>query len=1359
METIVVGDVLLFLLKKGMDCFASKGTDRLLEKFKKNPVDAAYDRALKRWCRNDEIREKYAVFKYSHFEDFREYLKKGPEVCSGEIQSLCKLMEEELKNDSEACRFIEEERLQIIQNEQKGLRVDLEEIKSSNIKHQEETSKQHEEQIQWLHKIFESLQNERKLEAMTVSAVTFDVDYIERKCSIFFDERNYFDKTLYPEKYPEYSLIDFVLGKLENTGNKFLLCGTAQSGKTTELKHLFHELGSSGLFRLFFREIKGWQFNLPPLSEAEQRETIVIIDALDETFDDEKRNQLFNSINNYASVHPYLKMVVSCRSNFKEISQLGCFKGLCLLDLDWEKAKQIIHLKSGSPELLINEIETKSLYGLVKSPLFIMTIIDYFKQYNSIPNHRSQLYEYLINEQLRKEDEKNLEPHSRMMTKGRKALDIMAVGLQLMDRNFFTEEELLDLLDNDSQWKRLQRSGIIENDGGKYEFTHNSFKEHLVSMLLTQLKNLEKIQSLCCYDGTKHIKPTWYNVLALYLSQLSNKDILFTEVIEWLERDNEEMLLYIEPQLINENKRCGIFIGVLEECKKKGILYGAKNRGLPETLMGFGYGSESLNYIIEEIKTIKDYNVHVSNLLRCVQFLNWGRLMVEFDFKATQLEKLVLGLFDRFGNDENAWAIWDPFDNSYFYNRKTIDHLLFVIHKSEHPKIWDSFIRAVFNAKQVNYYLDVILEKSKYVHDYEVDGVTNVVTSIWIDESLKIVDNKGGIIKVLWFLENRVKDRKRRFEFATERNSILETVIANAEKVIPQQELTMVLKQLFESSNAPVSSYGEPREFNEPIKTYLEKQGLSAQLFFEYATFVVENIDDDNNHLMSHKYSRCASYFATVERFEQFAMKHANTEIGFRAVRCLSSYIYDGNIHYSQIVKQYYPDFYIDVNQQTKLKNETDLDCLFEYSKFKTEVLKLLDENPQNRQALRKRLEEYDGGFEDKLNIYVYYYFNEFTKDREYDYERIKKSIDDENFYYHFLLKNTINLYSSGTNELSDKQKQILVQIAKDIITRFVNGDKDLTINHLYYPIEMILKGYVNDLDNCCLIKLLPYSEYYIYDNNTFEYLTLFDYIAEHPDIEKAEVMDFITSKEKSKEGVSEFMQLRWAGFILNNNIEEGFPMVFEWAKSDRFDGIIPMLIENIKTRNILTRESVIEQFPLSNRLFIYWTLVKMKEYDASWIKDKLEIVFDTIENENDKVLAMKTLLILGSEKGLQYINKHPEYYNLDGIIPNYDNEGCLSSLFEALGYLMDRKNGREGVRLYEAKTFVISSIGRIAAQSKVIFDQIEQEINSIVEKNSEKYSELNYYLSDWKENLYSKHSKQWTIEDVIQWERFNAVQ
>lgn len=1338
-----MGLLVKFVIEKGLDYLFSKGLDKICDKLAPNPINSAYEKALNRWCRNDEIREKYAIFRFSHFEEFRKYIIGGPAICNSELVSLCELFEEELKKD-DAYHYIEDIRLQAIQEGQKEIQGEIEEI-SSGIN---ELSTQSQKQELLLEKIYNCVSEVRKIESTLPDAVpSIDDDYIPRKCSCAYDEKNYLDKYFHPEKYPEYSLIDFVLGRAKSN-NHFLLCGDAQSGKTTELRHLFHELVDSGLFRLFYQEIKGWDFDLADLSETEQHETFMIIDALDERFDDEERNKLFNRVNIFGKRNPFLKIVLSCRSNFKEINQLDGFEKLYLLDLKWEESKEIIRVKSYNAEALVSEIEAKKLYELTQTPLFLLTIIECFQEKNHIPDNKSELYDYIINRQLEKEEAKGIAAHSRMVKEGRAALESMAVGLQLMDKNAFSEDELLDLFDDEKQWTRIQRCGLIERENSNYSFVHNAFKEYLTSVFLDRIKSLDEIQKLCCFNGTKAIKPTWYNVIVIYLSRLSKENTLFNEIIEWLEKDNEDLLLYVDRRLLDEDKRCAIFISILNECEKKGVIYGVRNESLVEALMSFGYGKDSINYIIGELEKVTEYNTHVSNLLRCLQFIYWPTLVSENFQNASKLKTLIFELFKRFCGDKNAWAIWEPFENSYLFGKDTLDNLLSNIINSKHPRIWDSFIRLVYKANIADYYIDIIIEKSEFVHDYDDNGVTCAILPIWVNESFKSVTTSEGILKILSYFERGVRDRASRNEFVVNHKGVIEVLISNGERVIPKTELTTVLKKVFESGIDPISSYGETHDINKPIVDYLTRQGLAESLFEEYTEKIVSGFENKVQDLSPHKYSKCAAYFVSGERFELFASQYPNTEVGFLSVRCLNSYISNRDYNYTQIIKEYYPLYYADVDTQIRNQKTYYLNCLFDYESFKNEVMRLLYEYPDNRQALRKRLDEYDD-IEDRLNIYVYYFFNEFVQKDGYDFEAIEKNINDKDFYQMFLLKETVNMLSTENDIiLTDAQVQVLVQIAKEFIHRFANEDERLTIHHLYHPIEMILRGYV-DIDDSCLLKLLPYSTYYIYDSNRMNYYSLFEYISGRPGIDKQVIMDYIVSEVKSGRSITEFEHIKWAGFIIHNNIENGFHYVIDWAKNDEYDSILPMLADNPRTLQIVTSENVYNQFPLRVRLSLFEILVRKEGYDASWVKYQLELLFDSLDEETDRFSAMRMLLMLGSIKGLEYLNMHPEYFSKKRLIMDYDCVESLPLLFDSLDWLMEERDGYEGVVLYETKTSVFTSIGKIAAHSQTMFDEVENRINKLVESNKAKYSELNYHLSEWKENLYKKNTQIWTIERV----------
>ncbi len=1324
--------VIKFMLSK---C-AELGFERFVEKLKPriyNPIDTAYNKAVCRWTKNDKCRSELVISQISTFKDFADYLNHGNSFKQESLCEFFQLLEEELKKDNETYCYLLDLKTNGIEKKVEELddRLDdvVEKVSRLEVQLQELSIKQNDYRL---------------LESAKASVKQVDaVSYIPRKCEASFEENDYLDRHMHPDKFPDYSLVDYVLGKAGKGIKKYLLSGDAQSGKTTELRHLFHTLFDSGLYRLYYQEIKGWEFSLQDLTEVEQRETIVIIDALDEKFNDDERNALFQCINSYAKRHPFLKMVVSCRSNFKEISYLDEFLQLQLLDLSWEESKQIIYGQSDNAEELISEIENKELYGLTRTPLFLLSLIDCFQQKKYIPDDKSELYDYIINRQLEREDAKGIAAHPRMVNRGRIALESMAVGLQLMDKNAFSEEELLDLFDDEKQWTRIQQCGLVEGENNSYSFAHNSFKEYLASLFLDKAKSLGEIQKLCCFSNTKTIKPTWYNVIVIYLSRLSKENNLFNEIVGWLEKDNEDLLLYVDRRFIDENKRCVVFISILEECKRKGMLYGARNEGVVKALMGFGYGKDSVNYIIGELEQVTEYDTRVSNLLRCVQYICWPSLVAENPQNASKLKTLVFEIFKRFCGDRNAWAIWEPFETPYFYNPDTCERLLSIVRGSEQPNTLNSFIRFVYNAGLSNDYVDFITEKSEFVHDYDDDGVTCAVYPIWINESLKRVDSKEGVIKVLSFLEKGIKNRETRSDFVVKHKGVIDAVIVQAVRLVPEEELTKILIRIFEEGIDPISSFGEVYDFNKPIVDYLVKYGLAEQLFIKYTEKIITGFKQ-NNHL-PHKYSKCAAYFITNDRFVQFASNYANTEIGFIAVRCLNSYLSDKKaVNYVKVINDYYPDFAPCLEDRIGLKVRKDLGCLFDYGRFRMEVLSLVNESPENRRVLRDRLNDYDGVV-DQLNKHVYDFFNEFLNGQEYELDRIKAYIEDEDFYKWFLLHETIGFMLSNSEELCVQQRQEVCQIANDFIVRFINKDSKIDRRYVYYPIELMMKGCLKDIDVSCLMKLLPYSSDFVFDN-----VTLFQYIVEQPGVKAQAVMGFILSKINSGEKVHDFTLNKWAGFIIGNKIENAYPLVVEWAINDQWGEIIPMLIEEPTARKLIINKTILNRFSVKNKLDVFWNLViKTKNEHEVFVKGELESIFDEIEDENEKTSALRMLLMLGSIAGLQYITKHLEYYKKDRMLPNYSCEEALPMLFDSLEFLLEKRKEVEGMRLYESKMSVISSIGRIASHSQESFSAIENRIEELVLSDKSKYSELNYYVSQWKESLYSSNSKVWTIKEV----------
>ena len=113
-------------------------------------------------------------------------------------------------------------------------------------------------------------------------------NYIQRTCMVRIGNNDFISYHSNSQKYQVYSLLDFVKGNTDYKENKFILYSDAQSGKSTELQKLGWDLQEEGNLLPILFEVKGHPQllnDLPALSEEQDKNVVLIIDALDERFD------------------------------------------------------------------------------------------------------------------------------------------------------------------------------------------------------------------------------------------------------------------------------------------------------------------------------------------------------------------------------------------------------------------------------------------------------------------------------------------------------------------------------------------------------------------------------------------------------------------------------------------------------------------------------------------------------------------------------------------------------------------------------------------------------------------------------------------------------------------------------------------------------------------------------------------------------------------------------------------------------------------------------------------------------------------------------------------------------------------
>lgn len=1308
---------------------------KALDKVTEKSIDRAYNTALKKWCKNDAIRAYYSILKFNNIEAFYHYVNGEINVLNGEIIELCRLFESELDKDTKTSQYISNLRIKNIQVHQNELSEKTAKIADTV----------NEIDIN-INKKPEQATSQYKLEPTVYSQTSDDcIKYIKRTCTKTVENPSVLDRYYHPEKYQEYSLIDYVLGLGNSDNNKLVLCGDAQSGKTTELRNLFKELSESGLVRVCYRSIKGWVFDLPPLSEQEQKETVIIIDALDERFDDIERNTLFNSINNYAQIHPFLKMVVSCRSNFKEISNLTLFEKIQLDDLKWSDAKEIIKTRVSNWESLTSEIKSKGLYEFTSTPFYLTTILDYYHEHGSLPDRKLQLYDYIISKQIAKEDKKAISSRLRIKTKCRELLEEVAIVIQMTNKTGLTEDDFLYLFNNDyNKLELLKRSGMLKRDSNNYEFTHNAFKEYLASNYLLQITSLDEIKQLCCYTNTGIIKSTWYNTIALYLAQLSNDNAIFNKIFSWITKENRSMVLYIEPQYIESNIRYGLFNAILEDYKKMGIMYSRRGDNRYNALMRFGYCAESLNYINKELLLLDRHNSHAINLFYCLRFINWSVAIIEFKELSESLLDSMFSAFEVLYQHDNAWSVWEPFDNIYLQGSDDVIKRLYTIVKNnEQPDVLNNFIRIAYESNLSNEYIDFIIDKSKFIKDYATkDGVHHTVTLSWVNLSLSKVDTKEDIKKVIRFIESELTNSNKRHYSLIDYKDIVQKILNNAKQCFSFDELSNMFIRIFVFCNNPISHDGDLSAILDILAIYVEENHKAEMLFNKILNHFAKAADDESySPLKLRCITNMLCCFANNERIENAAKQFAGTELGYKIVSYIYQQSYTHRAFVEDLIKQYYPVFYEEAQKHSPTnKQRSDLEELFNYTRFKKSVMDLLSECSGKSEFLKTKLNKWYDIDDDnaRINVYVHRFIEMSRSNGVYDIDKITNYINNEEMYKHFIFEESYQvLNSSNSALLSTSMKDVIKNIAKDCIVEIANNNTSF-YRHMYHPFDMLINDELGNIGKDVLLKLLPYSSYQYYDSDSLTHISLFDYITRQKTISCKEITNYILNEIKSKDDIYWFDKQLWAKYLIDNNVSNSYSTLIEWAKEKSDDSyhLIKLLVSDKTTRKLITKKAVIDAMPIENKLQLYRELVPIEGYDYKWIKEDLEQSFDILES-NNKISSLRLLLYTGSTIGLDYINANKDYYMTRDILLCFIDETALEGLFEALEYVLNTKSELRMMEFHELHNSILSSIGKIAQKSIESYKKIKEQIDKWVRIDKARYAYLYYQLEEWEYMLY----------------------
>lgn len=1288
-------------------------------------VDICYEKALKRWCESSTVRERIANKRFSNQNELREIFKSEEwKQYKFAAKSFVKIWAVELEKDAECKDYISKFEPTETNRELETLIDFLVKESSSEVPTSRGRGRYIHEDV---------------------------IGYIRRYCVADHSDSDFLFYALGTKE--RHILADYVVGLECYPTNKYILYSSAQTGKTTELQELCWELQQSELYIPFSYEVRNntkmKREYLPDYQYLGEKEVVVIIDALDEV-NGHKYEDLLEEISGYAYDHPEMKVVLSCRSNYRRERQLEQFKDLYLEKLSGDDAQVHIYKELGRVKgrKLTEQIIINQLQDLAKNPFFLNVLIDAYKENSKqLPQTKAEIYQLFIERSYKKEKaEKRVSVAvNHSFEESVVLLERVALGMSLMNTQTLSKDEIqVCLQNNPANIEECLRFDLLKlEDDDRQSFKHNSFREWLVAHYLSR-KGLSKAKQLATHPNGR-IKPEWYNIIMLWVSMYGKdkkEDIL--AILDWLKKASLDLVIYIDRDMLDENTRNNVFKGLLLEYKSLGIRMSNIMSQDYKDLLSFGQSDETISFLVDEIAASELGTSYYADLMCLCYFLDWGvwekknKVLTKRLFKALEMKtKEVLS------KEDNHDLSFLYFDNEFFTKREYLDRIFTIIKDSNHYEAIKSMIRLIDLAERADDYIDYILSKESYVHNQKEGITTHIVSRTCIFVALSKAKSLNSVKKILQhqFYNYRSAYSDEQEEY----RKMISSALINVAKFIKggDAELVEILENYFIRLYKDYHYYfdrdKQSQELIQELRACYIESGLrerGRKAFYEKNSEIFKPHDSDDFQwkTIRETFSMAALWmtaddvkedFKHFSQSDQFDWSKASwyREIPFGEVAECATQLYN---------EKYPQPATITKGRERRKKSFEDF---ANYDVFMQVVLEMatgLDEHTTRREY-NKRLRELENGY----NLYAFRFFLQFPEGEDkYNIEGIIKGIKNRYVYDAFFMKEISEILEHPDSELtiSDDLKKRCYETAKDTIIRYC--DKRHNVYLLEDALQLMLKGAfevpVDELPNLIDWGIVHVSRKDVDGYFSREY-SVFDYLTEKVDVEKLSPLVIDRLKANiDREGYR--LLYNFSKYIVENGIEKGYNLALQFAQSGFYlaCNIMEMFIKNgIKIEEIKAGTT---EMSVSDRLFCYSTLAR-EAGEGEWAKERLESEFKSYEGYDLK-RGIQQLLSMGSMEALDYLSAHTDIIkDGDDYHFNFDDTNAVPSLCSFIEF-----NDKHKLDFHFMLNSILTSLERIATKDKDSLFEVKNELNQLTQKGKQ-FSYLNRYIIDFEDKFYTSDS------------------
>lgn len=1320
----------------------------LFDRFKpiRRPLDEAYKKALKRWCKNNVIRERIARDKFFHFSSLKDYIVDPNRISDQEIASLLKLWEEEIRKDVQTYQILQ------------------------SACYSKENWDCNEEENQKLTDIrIELSEGFQRLSTQIENFVKDNIDkksiakeypeiknYIPRNVREY-DSINPINAFFNPSKYVSKPILDYII---EGKEKKFLLYSDAQCGKSTEIAQLAHVLQQSEIYNPVLFKLSRYVSTRSLQEQVNYNNVfsatgvgVILLDGLDEIKDVE-RNNVIHEIEAISEEFACVYFVISCRSNFETTNNISGFKKLYLDELCYDDVKAYIEKNSDNSQELLNEIVNKQLYDVIYNPFYLHSIIQYFNEKGTLPDNKTIIYDFIIDSCFNADDRRgyNVSKLYTLKSEGFSLLQKMAFCLQCTNKQYFTDQEWFEELKYTKEDLELcSKFSIFKREkDNSYTFIHNAFKEFIIAKQLKGL-SFKELKNLVCYCNTDKLALSWYNVIVLLVGLLDKTDKLYDSVMDWLVNNENELLIKCDCHFLGSKTKFDIFINIFNYYNKFQICI-PYNLEMP--LMKFVGNGKVIPFLLDELRSAKVFNVNTINVLNLLKYANFSILSEE---DQEDCREVLFTCLVRFKDQEDSGNyLLKPFSNQCFCDVKIIEAIYAIIKDSKDSGILRSFFRLLVKNDLCDEYADWVLTKGRYIHDYRKKDYIVQVPKGELYDVFKGFTKAKYIGKVLAFFRGK--------QSYSEEREVKKQLFCNAEKIF-KEEIEIVDEIVNVLIKEPINLYGSNDQLVEGLMLYrnfffnIKKDSC---IYDKYLAKLIEchssgkkaGVDVDS--LQDELYG-CINVISTLMTNERFEALLSCNELDENDLFVFVSMILDLTfgefvVTWKSMFEIRFSKFMVPVTDWKKRYQE-EFDILFNFKEFKSALERLACES-------KLFLVDYSNPSLKGINGSVEKFIWRYEKDENkcVDLEMIINLLNEKDFIRYAYGK-IYDYICHGQYELNitASQKNLIENMVIEDVQNMSNEDDAKRIISLIKKLDL-------DIDIKYLLQLLPYSYIEMTTRSENEGRCI---------MVSSSFLIYLKNKIEKRILDKEIENILKCGSNYSSDLYECLcDYIVDCKVANYYKYLIKLLFLDVdqipKKRfqcNLIHRVlklghdaidlllPIHEKLELQSQIFLFKMICQKEELFnfvvAEDIIPKLEKLYCPEKND-EQILSL--LMFFGSKKALldciEYVKKNKyAFYTQPFSLKNYDLDQ-VDNILTLLEVGLTQKISLN--EPYSIAEVALTALARLALTNMQSRNYIIERVKQIADSDI-KYVSLNYRMELWSNRYFEVNNEASSIPQAIQ--------